>query len=204
MTNHHLVKRGALAVLLAIMICVVAVHGQGETKDIGRANLTIVGVTLGSSTTNDVERILGASVDTLSSQNELSQFCYASSGTSETVLQFVVWDKPVGFSFFRARHGRSPRCTRTTLVSDKLETGGGVKLGMDRRQVISMFGHPTEIRGHRYVYDFSHERPLTQEEGKRFKTATPPVTVVGVTEKIEFEFTDSIVDLVDVTYSETF
>jgi hypothetical protein len=75
---------------------------------------------------------------------------------------------------------------------------------MDRSQVISIFGRPTEIRGHRYVYDFSYDRPLTPEEMKRYKGATPPVTAVGVTEKIEFRFTSSKVDLVDVTHSETF
>lgn len=204
MTIRRFAKWAVFVVPLTIMIHAAAFRGSGETRRIDPGNLRILGITLGKSTTEDVERAFGPAVDTAPPESELSQVCYFSSGLDKTVLEFVIWDKPVEFRFFRASPSRSPRCTRTTLVSDKLETDGGLRLGMDRSQVTSMFGRPTEIRGDRSVYDFSYDRPLTSEEIKRYKDATPPVSAVGVTDKIEFRFSGSRVVLIDVTYSETF
>jgi hypothetical protein len=198
------VKQAALALLIAIMIHGIAAQGSAEPERIAPANLRILGITLGRSTTEDLEQVLGAATDTLSPQNDLSQFCYISSSADETVLEFIIWDRPVGFRFFRAHPDSNSKCIRTALVTDGLETEGGLKLGMERSKIISILGQPTHIQGREYIYDFSYDRPLTPEEVKRYKGATPPVAVVGVTEKIEFEFEGSKVSLVGVTYSETF
>lgn len=178
---------------------------SGQKRTIGRQNLAVLGITLGKSTKEDVERIFGRAEDIAPPQSELSLVCYTSTSvTNQTVLQFVIWDKPVGFRFFRAAPRSKEQCTRTPLVPDNLETQGGLKLGLSRNQVVSIFGRPTAIRGQRYIYDFSYDRPKTPGESERYKGATPPVTEVSITEKLELRFRDSKVDLIDVTYSETF
>ena len=85
-----------------------------------------------------------------------------------------------------------------------MKTSSGLKLGMYRSKIISMFGPPAETHGDKYIYDFSFDRPLTPEERERYRNATPLVSAVSVTEKIEFGLKGSKVDLIDVTYSVTF
>ncbi len=115
------------------MIHAVAIPVLSETRRVSPANLRILGITLGSSTTEDIKRILDPAADTLAVQNELSQICYASSGFDGSILEFVMWgEMPVRFGFFRAHPGSSTRCTRTSRISDGLETEGVVRLGMDR------------------------------------------------------------------------
>ena len=75
---------------------------------------------------------------------------------------------------------------------------------MTRSQAVALLGRPTKIQRNGYVYDFPYDRPLTTEERERYKNATPRVTAVGVTDKIEFTFAGSKANVIDVMYSETY
>jgi hypothetical protein len=183
------------------------VAGAAAGKRIAVENREILGITLGRSTTDDVKRVLGpAPIQELPPQGEMATSCYVSTGSDKTMLQFYVWFEPIRFRLSRSSATSDLSCTSSPLVSDKLGTRSGLKLGMLRDQVIKILGRPTKIDGGRLVYESSHDRPVTPDERKRRdKEGGPPwpVKSVHVDDRIVLEFVGSEVVSVDVLHNET-
>jgi hypothetical protein len=158
------------------------------------------------STQEDIKKVLGPALEKeLAPQSEIVQVCYRSRRPDQTVLEFNAWLEPIRFRLFRADAGHDT-CRQSDLISKKLTTGGGLRLGMSRGEVEAVLGPPTSRQGKRLIYEASYDRPMTNQEKRRMeKQGGPPweVKAVHVDDKIDVEFGRSGVVSIDVLHNET-
>lgn len=154
-------------------------NAKGNKVEIASADTTIIGLTIGHSSLNDVQMKLGrASVIRVSREEESDvSICYASP-KDDTVLAFysgpmggwadvtwfALWSRDAEFA------GRS-RCTLSDLVSRNLATASGIHLGLTKSELENFEGTPTRATSTRDIYDYLCRRKMTEEEIKSFKTA---------------------------------
>jgi len=190
---------------IALIAVIVGVGAQQGIRRFDSGSFCILDLTLGKSEVADLTRTLGTPLGVQATETaEGTIRCYASTRADKTVLEFEDWfGTLVEFRFYSSTAGTARRCARTNLVS-AVSTGNGLKLGMDRNEVLALLGRPTRIHGQSYVYESAYNRPLTAEEERLAKSSyhTPP-QAMEVYEKIELKFNGSRVTLVDVVRNET-
>ena len=193
--------------IIATAFCLWPVSAQDLARRIGQANLTVAGLTLGVSTDDDVERILGTVQITETPDHEGARRCYACIHGDGTILELESWiGTLIQFRIAYARPGTRSSCAKSALISSHLATGSGLKLGLPRKKVIAILGRPTRTDADRLTYEESFDRPLTPEERTRLREKGGPpwdVESVHVEGKIEIVLVKSKVVLIDVLHVET-
>ncbi|MBZ5515958.1 MAG: hypothetical protein LAN62_14150 [Acidobacteriia bacterium] len=176
-------------------------------REISATNFEIAGITLGLSTDQDAERVFGPAPAVDTPDHEGARRCYVSAKGDGTVLELESWvGTLIRFRLESALCESKPSCAQAALVSNKLTTGAGLKLGLLRKQIVEILGPPTAIHGSRLTYERSFDRPLTAEEEKRLKEKGGPpwdVKSVHVDDKIEIVLSNSKVVSIDVLHNET-
>jgi len=196
------------AVMLLGTVWATTVFASGSPKRKADSHqFEIVGITLGTSTDGDVQRVLGVAPTRESGEHGIDHRCYASpNDRDDTVLDIGSWTDPVEFSVSAVRDRARLQCVRSDLVSSSIATSAGLKLGLAKKDVIALLGRPTKIQGSRFIYDWSYDRPLTSSErhGIR-KHGGPPweVKSIGVYALIQIDFTHSQVSAFKASFSET-
>lgn len=96
-------------------------------------------------------------------ENDAKLYCYLSSRPGDkTAVVFTVY--PDTLSVVDVHADRSAiiqakkRCRETPMVSAAVRTPGGLRLGMSRQEVLSIFGEPHKAVGHRHI-EYSSMRP---------------------------------------------
>ena len=205
---HPWLTRRWMVLFLMSTSCISSLGGDGASRRRGITpeDETILSITLGKSTAEDVTRTLGvAPARETSLDHEISTSCYL--GKDGTVLEFSYWvGEPIEFRLAIAPDEGSARCADSALVSRELATASGLKLGLSKQQVIRKMGSPSRKSAGRYVYAVTIERPPTAEETSRFKTKGGPpweVETIQITQKIEIVFRKTKVVSIRVVHSET-
>ena len=180
-------SRVALLLILGVALCrsqnpkegLPCVQSGSAKVQVANRDATILGLTIGHASMNDVQTQLGVAEKTRVSNEEESDLaeCYISPNDG-TVLTFYTgamggWKDITRFSL-RARDAKfsnSGKCARSMLVSRKLSTKGGLQLGLSEQDVEAIEGSPTS-RGRSYArFEYTCRRKMTEDEIKGFKTA---------------------------------
>lgn len=203
--SSHEATWAAAAGPFALIAIAVGVASQQGIRRFDSGSFRILDLTLGKSEVADLVRILGPSPEVQARDPEESFRCYAAAGSDKTVLEIGDWfDTLVEFRLLSGTAATIRRCARTSRVSLSLSTGSGLKLGIDRNEVLALLGRPTKTQGQTYIYESAYDRPLTAEERRRAQSSyhSPP-DAVEVYERIELKFTGPRVTLVDIVRNET-
>jgi hypothetical protein len=192
-----------VAYFVVVTSLMVTASAPSGTKNIDPKNFEILGISLGSSSIEDVKRILGPAPERPSTDGQNTVMCYASPGNDRTILEFEIWTDPIEFRLFQGSSPEVERCASSSNISHSLSTTRGLKLGMIQRQVITLLGRPPKRHRNHFLYESSHLRPLTPEERKRAKETYPAPKTVEVYEKIDVEFRRSAVVRIDTVRSES-
>lgn len=193
-------------VTVAVALLFWTIRQEGMARQIIMKNFEIAGITLGVSTGHDVERILGPACAVDTPDHEGARRCYISASGDGTVLEIESWAGTA--SQFRLASRPNPAegtCAKSPLVSKKLGTGTGLKLGLLRNQVIAILGQPTVVKGPTLEYQQFFDRPLTSQEKLRLKESGPPwdVESVHVTDGVEVGLSEGRVVSICVLHNET-
>jgi hypothetical protein len=195
--------------LLALVCCASTASGRDKAAlKLDRHDLTVLGVTIGSSTQADVESHLGkAEVFSVGSGDEKENaVCYRSaSNDDDTIVGFYFgalggWTDVtrISISKSRALPWPSTRCKSNRMVSRNLEFLRGLKLGSASPDVIRALGHPSRSSKNRlYYYTSYHCEPGFAEKAERGKpSGDSPCDVV---DSVEAKF-DSQEGLIYVSF----
>ncbi len=159
--------RSTNLLLLALVCCASTVSAQRTpTLKLDRHDLTILGLTIGSSTRSQVESSLGKmEVFKIGRGDEADEaLCYRSkSRDDDTVLIFSFgalgnWDYLTQISISRARTlpWAASRCVPNRAISQHLQFLRGLKLGASTAEVLGVLGTPTRTTTNRMYYYVSH------------------------------------------------
>jgi hypothetical protein len=199
-------ESAALCVTVAVLVFVLAAGQGGMASEISAKNFEIAGITLGATANQDLERILGPAPAMDTPDHEGARSCYLSASGDGAVLEVETWvGTVIEFRLDSRPDATGNRCAKSSLVSKKLATGTGLKLGLLRKQVVAILGGPTAINGSRLVYEQSFDRPLTSQEKLRLKQSGPPwdVNSVCVVDRIEVGFSEGEVVSIHVLHNMT-
>jgi hypothetical protein len=151
--------------------------GPPTNGELDSAHTTILGVTIGVHTLEDVMNEFGETTIFRSNSNITycpSLICYMSCAASdetsivfeagplggwETITAFVVGRK-TDIPFYK------DRCTKSSRVMKKITTRSGIRLGMDKDEFTDILGKSTDCEGDRVAYHFLCERKMTEKEIK--------------------------------------
>jgi hypothetical protein len=179
---------------------------EGMAQEINTKNFEIAGITLGVSTGQDVEQILGPAPRVDTPDHEGVRSCYLSAAGDGAVLEIESWvGSVIQFRLDSRPNATEVNCAKSPLVSRKLATGTGLKLGLLRKQVIAILGQPTAVKGARLEYEESFDRPLTTQEKLRLKQSGPPwdVNSIHVMNRIYLTLSEGKVVSISVLHNET-
>jgi len=195
------------------MIGILAILSIGSTAATNpprlcdRGTCEIAGIKLGISTDRDVERIFGRSPAANTPDHEGDRRCYVGADPNQTAIEFESWfGTIIRFRILKNRKLILSSCAKSALMANHIATNSGLKLGLEKEEVLAILGAPTKVEGSRLFYERSFERSLTSEERKRMdEVGGPPwkVKSINVIEHIKIFFVDTHVDSIDVTYNET-
>jgi hypothetical protein len=191
---------------VAALLFLLSPGRQGTSKQISRKNFKIAGITLGVTTDHDLERIWGPAPAMETADHEGARRCYLSTSGDGTVLEIESWvGTAIEFRLDSRPDGTENKCAKSGLVSRKLETGTGLKLGLPPEQVMAALGRPTAVKGSSLVYEESFDRPLTLREKLRLKESGRPweVKSTHVMNKIEIGLSAGKVVSIIVLHNET-
>jgi len=151
----------------------------GKTVQIADSDAKILGFVIGRTSLKDVQTRLGKATPIRLSREEESDIaiCYVSPADG-TVLalysgamggwtdltHFALWSREV----VPARYSH---CTPSALVTRKLSTESGLRLGLKREEVERLAGNPAHAARDSEKYEYTCKRKMTPEEIKGFKTA---------------------------------
>jgi hypothetical protein len=192
---------GVFFVVLTSLIVTASARGGAEKID--AKNFEILGISLASSTIEEVKHILGPASERTSTNPGNTVMCYAAPGNGRTILEFENWTDPTEFRLFHGSTEEVALCALSPKISDSLSTASGLKLGMSQRQVVTILGRPPKRHGNRVLYESPRLRPLTFEERKRANETYPVPKTVEVYEKIDIDFRRSAVVRIDAVRSES-
>jgi hypothetical protein len=152
---------------------------SGKKVSITDADATILGLTIGRASLNDVQTKLGNGKLARVSRDEESDVsvCYVSPidstvlvfysgamGGWKDITWFALWTREAGFP-------HASQCTSSKLVSRNLSTQSGVRLELTNAALEQIVGKPTEHAPESVKYNYLCRRKMTEDEIKRFKDA---------------------------------
>jgi len=119
---------GFVAFFVVVTSLMVTASALSGTKKIDPKNFKILGISLGSSSIEDVKRILGPAPEWPSTDGQNTVMCYASPGNDRTILEFEIWTDPIEFRLFQGSTQEATVCLvaqdfRLTFHDQRLETG---------------------------------------------------------------------------------
>lgn len=158
----------------------VAAAGQAQKQpslrsEFPSANLEILGFTLAKTTLADVERRLGpARPGGCSTDADASKMiCYVFERPDKTRVIFESgpsggWSLLDGFKVAgeSANLSCNLNCRMTQSLRSSIRTGGGLKLGLTRGEVLSLLGRPTKIKMDQYIYEWSSQISMTKADAR--------------------------------------
>src|SRR5947208_1447470 len=105
---------GLVAISVVVTSLIATASAPGGTKKIDPKNFEILGIRLGSSSIEDVKRILGPAPERPSTDPENTVMCYASPGNDRTILEFEIWTDPIEFRLFHGSTQELERCASSS------------------------------------------------------------------------------------------
>jgi hypothetical protein len=164
----------ASTALLVFVAAFPQARGQRSSQPNVSSHLSLLGFRLEKSTVADVQDKLGtAKIGHCSHGVEpISYIGYVSQSPDKTKILFESnrFDPPFELSGFRVVAGNrstSP-CqieyrTNATFGSD-VRTGGGLKLGLTKAELLALLGSPSKVSGNRLTFESWSKRPMTKAE----------------------------------------
>jgi hypothetical protein len=177
-----------LAVSLAFWLAgVPAVCAQRPSKGDISSHSSILGFMLEKSSFADVQGRLGATkIGQCAWEAEPTSYIgYVSLNPGKTKILFESnrFDPPFELSGFRVvANGRSTSpCQiqfKPSAVFDRdARTGGGLKLGLSKAELLALLGSPSRVDGNRFTFEWWSKRPMTKAEiDHQTQTFKAPVT----------------------------
>lgn len=177
----------ALRTALAFLLAGVAVaHGQRSSKPEASSQASLLGLTLEGSTLADVQAKLGAAkIGQCSHEEPISYIGYVSLTSDKTKVLFESnrFDPPFELSGFRvvaANRSTAPcqiQFKPSAVFDSDVQTGGGLKLGLTRAELLVLLGSPSRVSGNRLTFEWWSKRSMTKAEiDQETKTFKAPVT----------------------------
>jgi hypothetical protein len=149
-------------------------------EDLDDANLMILGVTLGKHSLTEIQAKLGPT-EVFQGRAESHSgeiICYRSGGKrDQTFLIFEQGEVHNAFRLLTEQAGfeGKHKCKSSPLVSHDVRTMSGLKLGLSKREVVSILGPPTEKDKDILSYNFSRQVKLTEGEILKIEKSFPSV-----------------------------
>jgi len=144
------------------------------------SHLTVLGFTIGKNSLREIQASLGPAKIIQESEHAPSQICYQSAQkTDGTILIFEAgplgaWQTLTSFVIQSTSSSiESNRCHQTDLVSQKIHTKSGIKLGLTQKQLRVILGVPTKVIKNNWFYLYQSQRKMTQEEIERLASKWP-------------------------------
>jgi hypothetical protein len=198
-------RRKALIVVLCLLLSsswtVNASSNQGaRTSAAFAAHLSVLDLTLGKSTLDDVKTKLGEATASKSGQggDSVNELCYTPHSRGEVKVVFQSgaaggWTELTGFRLMSARAADplSRSCSLSPHMTESPRTAGGLRLGLSRSKVLRLLGPPSRTKGSTVVY-VSHSQ--TRANGAR---------VFDVQTIIEVTFDDAKASIIAVYHTIT-
>ena len=181
------VKR-MLGMVLALLLAGVSVaRGQRSSKPYVSSQSSLLGFTLEKSTFADVQAKLGAAkIGQCSHEVEpISYIGYVSltSDKAKVLFESNRFDPPFELSGFRVVAGNRSTAPcqiqfKPSAVFDSdVQTGGGLKLGLTKAELLVLLGSPSKVSGDRLTFERWSKRPMTKAEiDQETQTFKAPVT----------------------------
>lgn len=154
-------------------------ENSAKRVGIAKTDATILGLTIGRSSLQDVQARLGHSRITRVSKDEESDVsvCYVSP-TDGTVVAFYsgamgAWKDITWFALWssEAAFPHSSRCTPSKEVSRNVSTASGLRLGLTEQKLERIVGKPTKHGRTSMKYEYLCRSKMTDDQIKGFKTA---------------------------------
>lgn len=179
---------------LPLFLFVLLMVSEGVAQDtprlrLNRADLTVLGVTIGVTSRNQVESILGAAAEfRISSREEADDaVCYRSNlKNDDTVVIFYFgalggWTDVTQISVSQGEPAsiRGAHCASSRLFSRDLKFLKGLSLGMSSADVRQILGPPSRTKKGNLSYYVSHDCKSGKANGGK-KNASPCVVVDSV------------------------
>jgi hypothetical protein len=189
-TKEHEVNGRSMNFTLRVLIAVALgspsiafaqAHSQNNSKPDVSKRLTVMGFTLA-----DVQAKLGKSVAKKCSRDEEEsmEVCYMTGGKGHTKVVFEAgfsggWKELDGYKVIGGSLARPcyRQCPRASQVTSDVQTKGGLKLGLNRGQLIALLGPPKQTSGNKLTFQWQSRQPMTKEQNEHeSKTFKSPVT----------------------------
>ena len=145
-----------------------------------------MGFTLAKSTLADVQAKLGKSIAKKCSRDEEASrdVCYVTASKDQTKVVFEAgfsggWKELDGYKVIAGSLERPcyRQCPRTSQVTSDVQTKGGLKLGLNREQLVTLLGPPRSTSGNKLTFQWQSRQPMTKEQKEaESKTFKSPVT----------------------------
>jgi hypothetical protein len=179
-----------IACTTALLILVSALpeaRGQRPSKPGVSSHLRLLGFRVEKSTFADVQDKLGAAkIGQCSREVEPTSYIgYVSRSPDETKILFESnrFDPPFELSGFRVVAGSRPTSPCQVQYKTSADfgsgarTGGGLKLGLTKTELVALLGSPSKVSGNRLTFEWWSKRPMTKEEiDQETQTFKAPVT----------------------------
>ncbi len=152
--------------------------------DITDADAIIHGLRIGHSSLEDVQQKFGrADIERVSREEESDvSVCYISP-IDQTILVFYSgamggWKDVTWFGIWshEAAFPHASQCASSTLVSQKIATDSGLRLGLTKKEVAAIAGRPTKVGPTASKYEYLCLQKMTEEQVKGFKANNWDVT----------------------------
>lgn len=207
-----------LTITLGLLLATIQVaYGQDYSKkvDVSR-QLSLMGFTLGRSTLTDVQNKIGtATAGACSKEEEASKvICYVSQGPDKVRVYFEAgfsggWSRLDGVKVVSGKLTSSCRlqCTRTAAFARGLQTEGGLRLGLNREELIRLLGTPTKVNQNRLTFEWLSKQPMTETEiDRETETFKAPVTdpYWDVSDSIDITLEESVVAEFEIKHIVTY
>jgi hypothetical protein len=166
----------ALSISGILLLLCPQVDAQQATKPDVSANLTLMDFTLGKNTLADVQSKLGPSTaGACSHEVEASKMiCYISQGPNKAKIFFESgfaggWSRLDGFKVVSGNLGSTCRLQCATMIAaeDSVQTGGGLKLGMSKRELVALLGPPSKVGRNRLTFEWRSKKEMTKIEADK-------------------------------------
>jgi hypothetical protein len=164
-----------MLMLMAILLVSLQTRSQKPSTNRATRHLTIMGFRLGKSTIAGVQARLGAS--TVGRCPDLEgayyEICYVSPGSDKTTAVFEAsvsggGTRVDGFRVIAGSRNTNCRlqCTNSRVIRSTIETAGGLKLGLNRAEVLNLLGTPQQTTDDKLSFQWQSKVRVSQESAK--------------------------------------